>query len=270
MTPDFPPPNSAPSPDALPAEPAPPPRWSLVDLGLFLGFGFLAFSLAYLLVMLGYVGMRSFEREPSSPAGIEAAAFLSVIFQMVFYVLLFGALYAVAALRRRLPFWQALKWKRLTLPRGLAFLAGGVILAVGVQIAPTILPDRKDFPLQALFSSPAVAYAIGAFAILIAPLMEELVFRGVLFAIFEDIAGLRFAVVSTAVLFTGMHIPEYRGAWNHIFLLLIVGLVFSSARGLTGSLAPSVLLHASYNLCQLVLLFFATDHFRTIQDALRR
>jgi membrane protease YdiL (CAAX protease family) len=275
MTPEIPPLNAAP-PAAVPAEnapppePAPPPRWSLTDLGLLIGLGTLAFFLAYAVVMLSFLALGSLERGPAVPEGMEGRALLAMIFQIVFYLLLFGAIYAVVAIRGRLPFWKGLKWKRVTFLQGVAFLAGGIILAVGVQIAPTIFPDRKDFPLQELFSSPALAYAVGAFAVLVAPLMEELVFRGVLFAIFEDLAGLRFSIVATAALFTGMHIPEYRGAWNHIFLLLIVGLVFSFARGMTGSLAPSVFLHTAYNLCQLVLLFFATDHFRAVQGALLR
>jgi membrane protease YdiL (CAAX protease family) len=230
----------------------------------------LAFAFAYLLVMAGFLAYHSLTPGGALPQGSKGATFLALIFQVVFYLLLFGTIYALVALRGRLPFWKALKWKRPTLLRALVFLSCGSILAVAVQLAPTILPDRNQFPLQQLFNSPATAYAVGAFAVLIAPLMEELVFRGVLFAIFEDTVGLRFAVISTAVLFAGMHIPEYRGAWNHVFLLLIVGLAFSFARGMTGSLAPSVFLHTAYNFCQLVILFFATGHFQKIQSMLLR
>jgi membrane protease YdiL (CAAX protease family) len=76
--------------------------------------------------------------------------------------------------------------------------------------------------------------------------------------------GLRFAIAATALLFAALHVQEYRGAWNHALLILIVGLVFSLARGLTGSLAPSIVLHISYNATQMIVLFFASDHFRAI------
>jgi membrane protease YdiL (CAAX protease family) len=272
MTPELPPLEPTLSTQAPPPPPEPPapPRWSLRDLGLFIGFGVLAFAFAYLLVMAGFLVYRLVVPVRAFPRGSKDATFLGLIFQMVFYLLLFATIYALMALRGRLPFWKAVKWKRPTLQRAIVFLSCGSILAVAVQFAPTIFPDRNQFPLQQLFNSPATAYAVGAFAVLIAPLMEELVFRGVLFAIFEDVVGLRFAVITTAVLFAGMHIPEYRGAWNHVFLLLIVGLVFSFARGMTGSLAPSVFLHAAYNFCQLVILFFATDHFQKIQGVLLR
>jgi membrane protease YdiL (CAAX protease family) len=267
MTPELPPVVSAESP---PPSPPRPPRWSLTDLGLLIGFGVVAFFLAYILVTLGYMALLAARHQPAVLENAKESVYLSMVFQIVAYVLLFGAIYVLVALRGRLPFWRALKWKRPTLLGALAFVAAGTFLAVGVQFAPTIFPDRNEFPLQQLFSSPSTAYAVGAFAVLIAPVMEELIFRGVLFAIFEEVVSLPFAVVTTAVLFTAMHIQEYRGAWNHLFLLLIVGLIFSFARGMTGSLAPSVFLHASYNFCQLVVLFFATDHFQKIQALLLR
>lgn len=269
MTPELPQINSLP-PAAPPELPAQPPRWGLRDLGLFLGFGGLALLIAYVTVMVGYASISPFTGWHVPPQGMEEAAFLSLAFQTAFYLLLFAAVYALVALRKRLPFGRALKWKRPSLLQGLGYFAMGMILSVVVELAPTIFPDRKDFPLQQFFTSPTMAYAVGAFAVLVAPWMEELVFRGVLFSIFEDQAGIRFAIISTAVLFAAMHIPEYRGAWNHLFLLLLVGLVFSLARGMTRSLAPSVFLHTAYNLCQVVLLFIATDHFRHMQGLLIR
>ena len=108
-------------------------------------------------------------------------------------------------------------------------------------------PDTQDFPLEKLFNSRTASYAIGAFAISVAPVVEELVFRGLLFAIFERAVGMRFAVVTTAVLFAGLHVPEYWHAWNHMLMILVVGMVFSLARGMTGSLTPSIILHIGYN-----------------------
>jgi CAAX protease family protein len=115
-----------------------------------------------------------------------------------------------------------------------------------------------------MFSSPLAAYAVAAFAIFIAPFMEELIFRGVLFAIFERQVNLMFAITITALLFAALHIPEYRGAWNHLLLILLVGGVFSVTRGLTRSLAPSVILHFAYNLSLIGGLYFQTQHFRTL------
>jgi membrane protease YdiL (CAAX protease family) len=127
-----------------------------------------------------------------------------------------------------------------------------------------VLPDATQFPLESLFNSRAAAYAVGAFAILVAPFMEEMIFRGILFGIFESQVGLRFAILITAILFGGLHVPEYWGAWNHMFLIFLVGLVFSLARGMSGSLAPSVFLHVGYNASMMIGLFLSTEHFRNL------
>ena len=269
MTPELPPTGPVTLPEMPTVETAPPSPWSFRDLGLFIGLGTLAFLLSYI-TTTAVVLVLAYSRRPSTPLGSQYGIFTSLLFMLVFYLFLFGAVYALVAIRGRLPFLQALKWRKIAPAKALGYFVAGLVLAVAVQLAPVVFPDQANFPLQQLFSSPAVAYALGAFAVLLAPFMEELIFRGVLFAIFEDQIGLRFAIITTAVLFTAMHIPEYLGAWNHIFLLLIVGLVFSLARGLTGSLVPSVLLHAAYNLCQVGLLFIATDHFHNFQSTLLR
>lgn len=253
-------PALAPPPDAFQ-----PPPWGLRDLGLFFGLGGLAVAIAYVSVMVSYGAIAPSMGWHVPPKDLQETTYLSLALQSVFYALLLAGVYALVALRKRLPFWRALKWRTPSPLRALGYFALGTVLSVAVQFAPTIFPDRSDFPLSQLFTSPSIAYVVGAFAVLVAPLMEELIFRGVLFAIFEDQAGPIFAVIATAALFTGLHIPEYRGAWNHLFLLLIVGLVFSLARGLTGSLAPSVILHTAYNLCQLVVLYFSTEHFQVMQ-----
>jgi hypothetical protein len=141
---------------------------------------------------------------------------------------------------------------------------GGGGLALTVSLVLTLRPDSQGFPLEKMFDSRAASYAIGAFAISMAPVVEELVFRGLLFAILERAVGLRFAVVTTAVLFAGLHIPEYWHAWNHLFMILVVGVVFSLARGATGSLTPSILLHIGYNFLIMAGLFFSTQHFHAV------
>ena len=164
----------------------------------------------------------------------------------------------------RRPFWDALSWRRPSFAKALAYILGGFLLAVLVEFAPQFLPDKTTFPLQQFFATPEAAYATGAFAVFIAPFMEELIFRGVLFTFFERFGGLTFAVILTALLFAALHMGEYRGAWNHLLLILVVGLVFSLARGWSGSLAPSVILHSAYNLLMILGLYISSDHFRTL------
>jgi membrane protease YdiL (CAAX protease family) len=48
-----------------------------------------------------------------------------------------------------------------------------------------------------------------------------------------------------------------------MLMILAVGMVFSLARGVTGSLTPSIILHIGYNSLMMAGLFFSTQHFRT-------
>ncbi len=258
--------GEGPLPSPPPSSPAArePELWAFRDLILFLAFACFAFLISgFLLTFIyAYVHRAMGGRLPLT--GIQNSAFLLLVLQLTFHALLFGYIYFLIRLRYQRPFWKTLQWRRMPLSRGLELVLGGALLAVFVELAPTLLPDKPTFPLQRMFSSPEAAYATGIFAVLVAPFMEELIFRGVLFAFFERFGGLTFAVVTTAVLFAALHMEEYSGAWNHLLLILVVGLVFSLARGLSGSLAPSVILHTAYNFTVMLTLFLATQHFRAI------
>lgn len=245
-----------------------PNLWSWNDLALFLTFAALAFLVANLLVAVGYVGIRSLAGAQNLPAAVPENPILPLTLQLLFYGLLFLIIYLLVVAYHHQPFWSSLNWRKPTARQALGYMLGGLMMAIGVQLAPIVLPDQKTFPLERMFSSPLAAYAVAAFAVLVAPFMEELIFRGVLFAVFERRVSVRFAIATTTVLFAALHVPEYRGAWNHVLLICVVSGVFSLARGLTGSLAPSMILHFAYNLSLMAALYFGTQHFRALQGAI--
>jgi len=251
------------SPEDQPAARGP-NMWGWRDLAMFLPFAFISLLAANLLIVVVYVAAKSLVGEPVDPKAVQNEPLFLLALQLVFYALLFGFLYLLVVAHHRQPFWPSFKWRKPTGRQFSGYMLGGFFMALGVQFAPTLLPDQQDFPLEQMFTSPQVALALGAFATLVAPFMEELIFRGFLFSIFERQVGMLFAVLSTAVLFAALHIPEYRGAWNHLLLIFLVGVVFSLARGLTGSLTPSVILHFAYNLSLMTGLFFETQHFHKL------
>jgi membrane protease YdiL (CAAX protease family) len=254
--------------ESPPPQPAPPlaPRdiWKVRDLLLLIVFVPFALLVSNLTVLMGYVGMRPLAGWHARADAVQANTIFLLIQQCVFYVLFLVFLYLLARFGHQQPFWKSLGWKKPTARQVAGYLAGGGGLALAVSLALALRPDTQEFPLEKLFDSRIASYAIGAFAVGVAPVVEELVFRGLLFAIFERAVGWRFAVVTTAVLFAGLHIPEYWHAWGHLGMILVVGLVFSVARGLTGSLTPSVILHIGYNFLIMTGLFLSTQHFRVL------
>jgi membrane protease YdiL (CAAX protease family) len=239
--------------------------WSWTDLVLFLAFAALAFLLASIFASLGYIAINGIGQP--TPESIAKNPIFPISLELLFYALLVFSVYVLVVVYHRRPFWASLHWRKPTVGKSIGYFMGGLMMALTVSLAPILLPDKQDFPLEQMFSSPRAAYAMAAFAVLIAPFMEEFVFRGVLFAIFERRVGIRFAIITTALLFAALHIEEYQGAWNHLFLILLVSVVFSLARGLTGSLTPSVILHFAYNFTLIAALYFGTHHFRTFPGA---
>ncbi len=249
---------------------AAPDLWSLRDLLSFIVFALASLPISYVVVFGGYYALK-FLLGWEAPFGtLRENTFLVLTVQTAFYGFLAAYIYLMLVVNHRQPFWSALKWRNPTSHQTVRFVLGGVLMAFAVSFVPALLPEKHSFPLERLFSSPASAYAIGVFAIFIAPFMEELIFRGVLFSIFERQVGPWFAVVSTSLLFAGLHVSEYWGAWHHVFMILVVGLVFSLARMLTGSLAPSVILHLAYNATQMAVLFLGTHRFQTMHGLLVR
>jgi uncharacterized protein len=240
--------------------------WTLRDLILFILFAVLALVVVSFLSFATFAALGPVFGWRTSATALSRNVFLALGAQFVFYVFVFVYIYVLVVHRYHADFWRGIQWGPLSSRQVLHFVAGGVLMTVAVQLAPTVLPDKTNFPLEHLFSSPASAYGTAIFAVVIAPFMEELVFRGFMFSVFEMRVGLPFAVIATAILFAGMHAYEYKGAWNHVLLIFIVGLILSLTRGLTHKLAPSVILHTTYNACLMVGLFVATSHFRIMQS----
>jgi membrane protease YdiL (CAAX protease family) len=256
------------APAEVPLRPVLPPlpkAWSPRDLVLFLFVSALLLVIVSpLLTYTAYAVLRPLASWRTPVGALANNPYFLLVVQSTFYVLLLGYVYFLVAVNYRQPFWTALAWRKPTTRQVVLFFLGGILLCLAVQLAPPLLPDVEDFPLLRLFTSPQAAYAIAAFAILVAPLMEELIFRGVLFRFFECQVGVRLAIAGTAVLFAGMHVPQYWRAWNHVLLICLVGVVFSLARGLTGSLVPSVILHIAYNTGLMIAFFFQTHQFRAL------
>ena len=82
---------------------------------------------------------------------------------------------------------------------------------------------------------------------------------------FESLWGVLAAVLLTALLFAGIHIPQLSGAWQEVTAIFSVGAVFSYCRARTGSLVPPYLMHLAYNAILFISLYVSTDRFQTLK-----
>ena len=201
-----------------------------------------------------------FESDPRLIIGMNVLWFALILF----------FLYITLAVLRDLPFWHSLGWKKLKSDpsqgqgRPWMYFLSGCGLSIFVVIASSRVKDVDHVPIQELFKSRAGAFSLMAMAVLIAPLVEETVFRGYLYPVMARITsavlqnfGMEFSIatrtgVATSILVTGtlfglMHAPQLGWTWGLVSLLTLVGVIFTFARAWTGTVVASYLLHLGYN-----------------------
>jgi len=97
-----------------------------------------------------------------------------------------------------------------------------------------------------------------ALAIIVAPPVEEFMFRGVLFAGFSRSWGMTAAGALVTLLFVVGHLPEVWGYLPATAAVGALGVAALYARVRTQSLIPAVALHAAYNLVLIMAFYAAT------------
>jgi membrane protease YdiL (CAAX protease family) len=73
------------------------------------------------------------------------------------------------------------------------------------------------------------------------------------------------SVLVTAFFFSLIHAPQLSHAWGAVALIFFVGLVLTTIRARTSSLAACVLTHMAYNATLCLVMFLQTDHFRHME-----
>ncbi|MBI4558911.1 MAG: CPBP family intramembrane metalloprotease, partial [Candidatus Hydrogenedentes bacterium] len=126
-------------------------------------------------------------------------------------------------------------------------LLAGISLAISHWLVP-ITDDAIPDYLGRLMSQPGFDVAVAVVAILIAPFLEEYLFRGVLLSALKSAWGVSPAVATTTVLFMLVHLPQTWFYWPATASIISLALLASAVRIKTGRLGPAIALHLSYNL----------------------
>jgi uncharacterized protein len=105
-----------------------------------------------------------------------------------------------------------------------------------------------------LRSSRAATLVTAALAVFTAPIVEELVFRGVLYSALQRSVGVPFAISITTLLFAGIHFPQYNESPVALIVICILSLGLTLIRWKSGNLLPCIVTHLIFNGVQSVLL----------------
>jgi membrane protease YdiL (CAAX protease family) len=275
---EAPPLNSEqPSPVPLVAEPFPPagflptspvpkagedPVWSGWDVLQIAGLTLLTLFIVQLLIVMGALRFAYPHETWLEVAQKPALALLS---ELLTYVAV--ALYMILLVEGKYHtrFWKAIRWNWPGIA-GVSLLGLGVIM-LGLDFLGRFLPMPKDTPFDQFFARPSDAYLTLAFAVSLGPLMEELFFRGFLYPVVARRLGAVWGILLTALPFGLIHMAQYGYAWGAVLIVFLVGVVLTTVRAMTKSVASSFLVHVGYNGTLMVMAAWATDGFRHMDKA---
>jgi len=239
-----------------------------MDLLLFIGLGFLGLLVAAVIVVgVAVLGFGTPVRDLNQTTAKSIIAVLSQVVWSGFVLLYF---YVLVRMRTQAPFWRTMGWRGLpfagqtTSLAILRCLGGGAMLAIIVTFAGKFLNEKAELPIEELFRSRPTVILLMCFGILVAPLVEETMFRGFLYPVVARRFGMAAGVIVTGTLFGAMHAQQLWGGWGQIGLLIGVGIFLTWVRARTGTVAASYFVHLGYNSLLFLGFFSATGGLRHI------
>ena len=243
--------------------------WSWPHLLVFVIF-VLASQIALGIVVIAYFSADRHLSQKQLKQLLESDPKLIIGTNVLWFALIFLFLYVTLAVLRDSPFWRSLGWKKLKSDpaggqgRPWMYFLSGCGLSIFVVIASSRVKDADHVPIQEFFKNRTGAFSLMAMAVLVAPLVEETIFRGYLYPVLARITSgvLRFfgmeycsatrtgvvaSILMTGMLFGLMHAPQLGWTWGLVSLLTLVGVILTFARAWTGTVVASFLLHLGYN-----------------------
>jgi membrane protease YdiL (CAAX protease family) len=233
--------------------------WGWLDVALFVIFGLIAsvvITRGLAQVMVSFFGVNA-----NSMFGDSMSTAKSVVL-LVSQALLDAAailfLYLMIFVRTPAPFWRTIGWRELPPGAGafrhsvIQFLTGGAVLALAVTFVSGFFNSKETLPIEQLLHARISIVLFAVLGVLVAPLVEETIFRGFLYPVIARRWGIAAGVAITGTLFGLMHAAQLWGGWGQIVMLILVGVTLTWVRARTGTVAASYFVHLGYNGLQLI------------------
>ena len=253
-------PETVPAPFSLAPEPAAPafPAWTIWDVAV------IACASVLSLLICSSIAVGIAHRLPAyhgmSLGALTQEPRIIIVSQIASYPLVIVLLASIVRRRSGEDFLTAIQWNWPG-RSSLWFYLGGALLAFTVEGLAHFLPIPKSLPMDKFFTDVTSAYLMAFFGIAVAPVLEELFFRGMLYPTLRRALGVGIGLILTAAAFAAIHGAQLAYAWAPILSIFVVGFVLTVIRELTGSVAASVLTHSGYNFTLFVALWIGSEHF---------
>ncbi len=136
----------------------------------------------------------------------------------------------------------------------LGALAVLLLAAAEFLLVPPDLSRLNDLELAQLFQGPAaVALLATGVVVILAPIIEEVLFRGLAFAGIAARLGPAWAITITTIIFTALHAPEKILYWPGFIDVAAIALLSCALRLHYRSIRPGIAMHFFYNFGMLLV-----------------
>jgi membrane protease YdiL (CAAX protease family) len=237
-------------------------RWREVfkAFGAWVGSIFFLILLPLVFAIPYFVYLIASKRMPTAEQLIQNKTFLllQIIAVVPAHLLTLGLAWFLVTNRRRQPFAQTIglswppgvpAWRAF----GICFLVALSLLGFGAVITNYLGGGKTDLD-KLIESSYQARIATAIVAVVTAPLVEEVIYRGMLYPALEKVAGMGWAIAIVSFLFAGVHVYQY---WNNVGVILaitILSVTLTAVRAYSGRLLPSVVIHLVFNGLQSIYL----------------
>lgn len=174
------------------------------------------------------------------------AIIINVLAIIPAHILTLAVAWMVVTRFRKFSFRETLGWKggRVSWWYYPFLLIGFFVIA---YVIGSYFPEQENDLTRILKSSRTAVYLVAFLATFTAPIVEEVIYRGILYSALQRTFGMAFAVVLVTFLFALVHVPQYWPSYSTIFLLTLLSLTLTLIRARTGNLLPCIIFHFIFN-----------------------
>ena len=254
---------------AAPVQPTSKPEWwaAWIDVGLAVAAWIVSVILLlfvpviYALPYMIYRIVKTGAPTPEALASDKTLIFFSVAGILPTHLLTFVLVWMVVSYAGRRPFWKNIDFdwppNSSHLMTTIVSVGLAVVLFSLAFLITSLYGERKtDLDLM-IESSMYTRIATAFVAVVTAPLVEELIYRGLLYRALEKAAGVAIAIVIVSLLFAGVHVFQYRNNLAVIAVITLLSITLTVARAVTGKVLPAFIIHLVFNGIQSVLIVLA-------------
>jgi membrane protease YdiL (CAAX protease family) len=133
-------------------------------------------------------------------------------------------------------------------------IASAIGLYILAMVIISLVSTQETELDRILRSSRTAALMLALIAVATAPLMEEMIYRGLLYSALQKITGQWAAVVLVSVMFAGLHVLQYWPNAGVIGSITLLSVVLTVVRARTGRLLPCFVIHLVFNGVQSIII----------------